>query len=306
MVLVFYHSSVFIQKKYNMIIIDKLILSFDVSQFKAIEARLNYSINDFAFDDFIALQGAYHQFNRTKLQRIDLRDIKTHFRENYWVFVDNNKIGKLQWLTNGTSAKYGYLTLCNHTFYNGDWKLYKQAIMDLSLTIHNVTRLDIAYDSDINPTKRYFQIINDRENEIVINGVRIKDRKKLLDSPYFLSYGSLDLPFSNPQIHFATKDKSTTCRTYNKTLEIETSSNKTYILESYDNIIKGFESDIYRCEVSLSSKVLSRIADNDLNKFLERLEDEGYLLALHRESMMRLFRYSKKGKRKTLLSYYKH
>ena len=291
-----------------MINIDKLIFSFHITQFETIENALeNDSNDDYDFDDYISLYGAYNQFNRTKLQRIDLKDIKTHFRENHWVYVDNKKIGILHWGSYGTSKNYGYLTFCNHTFYNGDWVLYKQALHDLNLTIHNISRLDIAYDSTINPTKRYMKIAKDDEYEIVINGNVVKDGNKLLKSPYFLIYGTRKEPLKYPQIHFVTKDKSTSCRTYNKSEEVSTSSHKTYITDLFESKEKDYNSDIYRCEISMNSKILSRIVGEDVTGFLTRLEDEDYLLSLHRDSMMRLFRYSKGGgKRKSLLSYYKH
>ena len=287
--------------------IDKLIFSFHITQFETIQNALenDSNNNDFDFDDYIALQGAYHQFGRTKLQRVDLKDIKTHFRENHWVYVDNKKIGILHWGSYGTSKNYGYLTFSNQTFYNGDWVLYKQALQDLSLTIHNISRLDIAFDSTINPTKRYRKIVRDKENEIVINGIRIRDRREMLNSPYFLTHGCLDEPLECPQIHFSTSDKSTLCRTYNKSEEVATHSHKIYITDLFESKEKCLDSNIYRCEISMNSKILSRIVGDDIGRFLEKLEDEYYLLALHRDSMMRLFRYSKGGgKRKTLLSYY--
>lgn len=301
-----------------MISIDKLIFSFHITQFETIENALenDSNNNDFDFDDYTSLQGAYHQFNRTKLQRVDLKEIKTHFRENHWVYVDNKKIALLQWGTNGTSANYGYMTLCNNTFYNGDWVLYKQALQNLSLTIHNISRLDIAFDSVTNPTKRYETIVKDKENQLIYNGVRLKDRDKLLESPYFNVRGSANDIYKYSQIQFNTKDKSTICRTYNKSEEVATSSHKNYIIDLFKSKHKGSITDIYRCEVSMNSKILFKIIkaisvsenieyEDGMKRFLALLEDNSYLLTLHRESMNRMFRYrDKRGKLKSMLSYY--
>lgn len=313
-----------------MITIDKLVLAFklqdhgtQINQFDRLQTKIeeiettsDFDIGDFDFSDYCAIHGAYYQFNETKLEEISLKDIHTHFRFNYYVYVGGSKkIALLQWGSNGTTSQYGYMTLLNHTFYNRDWILYKRAVEDLQLQIHNVSRLDIAYDSFTDPTKRYFRIVRDKENEIVINGNIINDRCKLLHSPYFICRGTLNDPMSNPQIHFSTSDKSTTCRVYNKTKEIEESSHKSYISELYNKIIHK-ESDIYRCEISLNSKILYRSveaiatkenlsSEEGLLRFLTLLEDDRYLTIIHRETMMRLFRYSHKGKgkRKTLLSY---
>lgn len=314
-----------------MITIDKLVLAFklqvedhgmQINQFDRLQTKIeevnkdsDFDLGDFDFNDYCASHGANYQFNETKLEPIDLKNIHTHFRYNYYVYVGSKKLALLQWGSNGTTSQYGYMTLLNHTFYARDWVLYQRAIEDLQLQLHNVSRLDIALDSPVDPTKRYFRIVRDKENEIVINGNIVKDRNQLLDSPYFICRGSLNDPMSSPQIHFSTSDKSTSCRVYNKTKEIEEHSHKSYISELFNKIIPK-QSDIYRCEVSLNSKVIYRIVetigkhdnlsdDESITRFLHLLEDDRYLTSLHQDSMMRLFRYSNKGKgkRKTLLSY---
>ncbi len=310
-----------------MIFIDKLTLAFrtrieegerEINLFNGIEKAIEKidKYNEHSEMDFIEYLESTdfkpYKFGNTELQKAEIKKIKTHFRYNYYVLVNNIKIGLLQWGTFGNCRNYGYLNLLNETLYNDNWKLYQQAIKDLGLCVYRISKLDIAFDSLMNPTKRYLEAVKDRRNEIVINGDMIKDRSKLLLSPYFITYGTLDDPLKYPQIHFTTKDKSTTIKVYNKTEEIENNSHKDYIKEKYNEI----EKDIYRCEISLSSHTLDRIIwdiaeKNDLgymeglDYILDKLEDNNYLLQLHKDSMYRMIRYSHKGKkRKTILSYY--
>lgn len=350
-----------------MIHLDKLVLAFKTQLYYP-----THSINQFEKIEE-KLESEHYNFGSTQLEQLDLSDIKTQFQHNYKVVTNGREIAYLQWGSNGTTKYFGYMTLLNYTFYNGEWILYKQAIEDLDLTINNISRLDIAYDSTIDPTQRYFNIIKNTNNQIVINGNKVTDRKKLLKSPYFICYGSLDNPLEHPQIHFATKDKSLTCRTYNKSEEIERSK-KTYISDLFSKE-NSTNNAIFRLEISLNSKALGKmlrathipkiedkgeahnilvrhkienmitqgegvkamdklsdmlISGIDCNvkldsgwdfilkifiqekvnkhqseevmKFLERLEDSTFLLGLHRNSMLRLFRYSTKTQtRKTLI-----
>ncbi|MCM1141089.1 MAG: hypothetical protein NC453_21180 [Muribaculum sp.] len=319
-----------------MIHIDKLILAFktriqyhnkDVYQFEDLRNRFSIidkeglqqfnEVVDSKKQTLAQTNFRNYKSNRTELEWISLEDIRTHYRYNYYVIVDDKKIGVLQWETYGNGMQYGHLTLLNNTLYNDDWKLYKQAIKDLQLTINHISKLDIAYDSTINPTKRYLDIIKDKENEIIINGVKVKERNQLLESPYFNVKGTLDEPFKYPKIYFCTMDKSTLIRNYNKSKEIENSSHKEYIKNKFKDIKNSEHKDIYRCEVSLTSHSINRILE-DISKhnnldvetdalaiFLNQIEDPAYLLQLHKEAAFRLFRYSHKGKRrKTILSYY--
>lgn len=310
-----------------MINIDKLIIAFKLRsegfngvsyQFDTLQKEIDKidNLNNYPTDDlieFLSREIIPYKFGKTELRRADLKEIKTHFKNNYWVFVYNKKIGLLQWETYGNGCNFGHLTIYNESLYNGDWILYKQAINDLKLTISHISKLDIAHDSETNPTNRYLEIIKDKENEIIINGRKITNRNELLKTPYFLVYGTLDNPYKCPQINFTTKDKSTTINCYNKTLEIDTHSHKNYIKQRFLNKDK----DIYRCEVSLNTHALNRLIDgiiecNNLDLYedgvtllLKRIEDNNYLKILHKESSLRLFRYSHKNtKRKTILSYY--
>lgn len=318
-----------------MVHIDKLILAFktrieypyEIFQFERLKSKIEKidnedmkSLNEILDSKKQTLAQSSdtpYKFNRTELKTISLKEIKTHYRYNYSVLVDNKNIGILQFETYGNSKQYGYLTLLNKTLYNGDWKLYKQAVKDLQLVINHISKLDIAYDSTINPTKRYLEIIRDKQNEIIINGDKITDRNKLLESPYFVVKGTLEEPFKYPKIYFCTMDKSTIVRNYNKSDEIEKHSHKEYIKEMFKDIKDSDIKDIYRCEVSLTTHSINRILNDivkqnnldvetdALNIFLNQLEDPAYLLQLHKDSMFRLFRYSHKNKkRKTILSYY--
>lgn len=312
-----------------MVHIDKLKLAFNIRlqycnceiwQFDKLAKKLENidKLNDHSDKDFVEDMNTEiepYLFNKTELKEATLTEIKTHFKNNYWVYVNNIKVGLLQWESHGTNKNYGYFTLLNNTLYNGDWKLYKQMLNDLQLTISHVCNLDIAHDSTVDITKKYLRIISDKKNEIIINGNRINNRDMLLQSPYFITFGSLNEPMKQPQLYLRTKDKSTTVRCYNKSEEIEEKSHKEYIKEKYKNT----ENDIYRCEITLNTHSLNRIINDiitannfdteeeGLTLFMKSIEYKEYLLKLHRDAMFRLIRYSHKGeKRKTIISYYNY
>ncbi len=231
--------------------------------------------------------------------RVELRqnnEIKTHYKNNYDVIYKGIKLGLLYWETYGYGNEYAHFKFFNNVLYNGEWILYKEAFKDLKLLVNHITRIDLANDSNINICKRYLKIINDTNNEIIINNTLIKDRNKLLESPYFYVRGSLDNPYQDFTINFISKDKSLKLIGYNKTNEISEHSHKTYqIKNSFKN------ETIYRLEVSITAKQLNR-EDFETSKLLEDLETNRYQEKLFDKYLRKLFRYSHpRQPRKTLL-----
>ena len=145
----------------DMINIDKLILAFkirlqyhncEICQFDKLTKKLEEidRLNDNPDMDFVEdmnTETVPYKFGKTELKRADLTEIKTHFKHNYWVTVNNIKIALLQWETYGNSCNFGYMNMLNNTLYSEDWKLYKQAIRDLKLSVSHISKLDIAFDS---------------------------------------------------------------------------------------------------------------------------------------------------------------
>ena len=223
-------------------------------------------------------------------------ETKTHYKNNYDVIYNGIRLGLLYWETYGYGNEYAHFKFFNNVLYTGEWVLYKEAFKDLKLVINHITRLDLANDSNINIAERYSKIISDTNNEIIINNTLIKDRKKLLESPYFRVRGSLDNPYQDFTINFDSKDKSLKLKGYNKTNEINEHSHKTYQIED------SFKNEtIYRLEVSITAKQFSK-EEFDTYKLLQDLETNRYKQKLFDKYLRKLFRYSHHRKpRRTLL-----
>ena len=232
----------------------------------------------------------------------------SHYKYNFDLHYNGVTVGMLQVETYQYNAnKYSYLSIYNECLYNRQWLLYKQITERLHLTISHITRLDIARDTHTDPTRKYLRIVSDPSNEIIINGKLVKDRNKLLHSPYFISVGSLNNPMKQHSIYLASDNKTLMARGYCKTDEVDQHSGKQYQLHD-DN-----GKPLYRLEVSISGRQL-KPHDAELfqtdetpmflrneTPLLQRIEHANQLGKLFNQYMHRLFRYSRHGeKRQTL------
>lgn len=239
-------------------------------------------------------------FNNTELKRISAKDIKSDYKHNYTVIYKGIELGVIQWEKYGIGNSHAYFKFHNKVLYNSDWLLYQQAFRDLKLSIDYISRIDLAADTYTNITHSYFRIVSNKKNEIIINGKIIKDRDKLLHSPYFITYGSLNHPIKEHTIYLETIDKSIIMRGYNKSNEISNNSDKSYIFDPTQ-----YYGDIWRCEVSINAKQLNKHEYDNITPidFLSKLEDDNFRIHLFKKYLSKLFRYSSKNKkRKTFIS----
>lgn len=239
-------------------------------------------------------------FNNTELKRISAKDIKSDYKHNYTVIYKGIELGVIQWEKYGIGNSHAYFKFYNKVLYNSDWLLYKQAFADLKLNIEYISRIDLAVDTYTNITSSYFRIVSNKNNEIIINGKIIKDRDKLLTSPYFVAHGSLNNPIQCYTIYLETIDKSVKMKGYNKSNEINDNSNKDYIFNPTQ-----YYGDIWRCEVSINAKQLNKHEYENITpiEFLNKLEDNNFRVHLFKKYLSKLFRYSSKNKkRKTFIS----
>lgn len=233
---------------------------------------------------------------------------RSHYKHNFDLHYNGVTVGMLQVETYQYNAnKYAYLTIYNECLYNRQWLLYKQITERLHLTISHITRLDIARDTTTDPTRKYLRIVSDPSHEIIINGKLVKDRDKLLRSPYFISTGTLNNPMQQHSIYLQSEDKTLIARGYCKTNEVKQHSGKQYQLHDEEG------KPLYRLEVSIGGKQL-RKHDEELMQtdetpifarnetpLLQRIEHPNQLGKLYYQYLQRLFRYSRHGdKRQTL------
>lgn len=233
---------------------------------------------------------------------------RSHYKYNFDINFQGVTVGMLQVETYHYNAnKYAYLTIYNECLYNRQWLLYKQITERLHLTISHITRLDIARDTYTDPTRKYLRIVCDPTNEIIINGKLVRDRDKLLRSPYFISTGTLNAPLLHHSIYLRSEDKTLIARGYCKTDEVRQHSGKQYQLPDDEG------KTLYRLEVSISGKQLKKqdaelfqtddppIFARNETPLLKRIEPPNQLGKLYYQYLHRLFRYSRHGeKRQTL------
>lgn len=210
------------------------------------------------------------------------------FKHNFELIHNNNPIGVLAW----ESYKYGcdrncYLKIFNPNLYDGTYKQWHDAIAELGLTPLYISKLDIAVDSLINPIKRYERIAKDADTTIILNGRIVKDRSKLLASPFYIISTSLDCTKINKSLYFHTEDKSLKMRIYNKQKESQRSG-KEYQLFNNNN-------EVWRTEVSISAKQLHKNKKYSPTEYLTLIEDVRHLKELFTLFSSKLFRY-RKGK----------
>lgn len=232
----------------------------------------------------------------------------SHYKHNFDLHFQGVTVGMLQIETYAYHAnKYAYLSIYNECLYNRSWLLYKAITERLHLTISHITRLDIARDTYTDPTKKYLRVVSDPTNEIIINGKLVRDRNRLLHSPYFITTGTLNAPLLHHSIYLRSEDKTLIARGYCKTDEVKQHSGKQYQLPDDEG------KPLYRLEVSISGKQLKKqdaeLFQTDDTPFfarnstplLQRIEHPNQLGKLYYQYLHRLFRYSRHGeKRKSI------
>ena len=109
-----------------------------------------------------------------------------------------------------------------------------------NLIFNNITALDLAVDLDFNVTYAIRRRMKQSGTTTIINGKAIKDPTGVIKE-MFLIYKTTLKRIVAPSIYLMQKKASTNkskglhMKCYNKKVEIETSGEKQYILQYYDN-----------------------------------------------------------------------
>ena len=174
----------------------------------------------------------------------------------------------------------------------------------LGLTLNNITELEIAADTNINPIGKLRKYIKNCKNyDMIVNSKRIVDERQRING-YAEMYGRTRLHLDRmPTLYFhQAKSGSIKMRAYNKTKEIAEESGKEYIAEwnDYGN------HPIYRIEVGMRNEDyrqwLSYIAPKkpewgEMEASVGLLDDERYRCLLWDYCTHRLVYFKPKGKR---------
>ena len=200
--------------------------------------------------------------------------------------------------THSNGKHKAWISVDNRVLYN-DEIYYLGYIADmLDLEFHNITSLDLCLDMTMNIAQYLKRLIFSKDIEVILNGTKITDRRE--DRPeihYDYSGNLIRLKYLTLYIRQrkAIKDKSQgLCLVaYNKRAEIENSSSKNYIADTY-----GDPKKLYRLEVHLNNDELKDYFKNDIHELnLGLIFNEKKLFELFYHTLERLIRFRQNGKK---------
>lgn len=238
----------------------------------------------------------------------------------YW---DGSKDVSMGELTLNNSAKYKgrcFLSFAQPSLYDCQGRdvctgekynhlCYLPYITDtLGLQLNNITLLEIAADTNVNPVPSIRRYIHDYERyDMIVNGKRVMDERRKIDG-YCEAYGSSRARIDRyPTLYFSqSKAEGLKLRIYNKSREIAEASGKQYEADwnEYGNHA------IYRAEVVLRNEDyrqwLSYIRQykaewGDLEAAEALLLSEEYRTAIWLYATRRMLYFRPKGKRKEII-----
>lgn len=201
--------------------------------------------------------------------------------------------------THSNGKRKAWISISNRVLYTKDEMHYLGYITDiLSLSLHNITSMDLALDMSINIAKYLKRLIRCREIDVILNGKRITDRKE--DRPEIISTlsGNLDRDkylTLNIKQKKAIKDKSrgSTLVAYDKRAEIANSSDKSYISDYY-----GQPNKLYRLEVHLNNDEIKDYFSKTREELnIGTIYNQQFLFNLFYYTLGTLIRFEKNGKK---------
>lgn len=160
------------------------------------------------------------------------------------------------------------LTLKNELLYTTYWQQVLEVISTtLALQFNNITRLDIAIDTD----RKRFDVMD------FINKYLFEDSNIVRTGKKELRYEQLDdktKRFGGFQVGNMAQDKM--IKGYDKTKEIEDSSKKKYISDCWSKSGFGENVRMFRVEMRLKAKAIKRIKDFDFSS----LDSSSYIASI--------------------------
>ena len=239
------------------------------------------------------------------------------------VFWDGNKDITFGSLELNNSAKYSgkcFLYLNNQALYENQGTdmltgekynhlCYLPYISNaLGLQLNNITLLEIAADTNVNPVPSIRRYIHDYERyDMIVNGKRVMDERRKIDG-YCEAYGSSRVRIDRyPTLYFSqSKAEGLRMRVYNKSREISESSGKQYEAEWNEY----GDHSIYRLEVVVRNEDyrqwLGVIAPKGpewgcLEAAEHLIMSEEYRTAIWLYCTRRMLYFKPKGKRKKII-----
>lgn len=224
------------------------------------------------------------------------------YKDNTFQEFTEQVFGTLKWglKTNTDEAmqSFVWLQVENKQFYlKNDWQhsrlLHLEYIEDtLGLIFNNITHLDIAIDSCCNFPKKVIQLIRNKEYTPIVNGIKITERKQLIEDILYIGVGNLER-IKEYSVLVAQRNKNITLNAYNKKREVESKSHKNYILDNNGNPKK-----LYRLEVRINSDVLKNFFTKEKITYSPKIFlDKDSLMYLFTLFLNRVLRFQDKNER---------
>lgn len=174
-----------------------------------------------------------------------VRTTCTTYCHNFAVYCSSMYVGQLFFDTPNPNRPHIYLAVDNRILYTcvGGLSYIEQA---LHLSYYRISKLDICLDSNINIINRFYRLLKDESQTLIINNKVIRDRYNIIDKMIHYSTGSLKNIRRNKS--FILKGNEIELVAYNKQQEIDNSSQKEYIKENLQ-----MDKKIYRLEVRFTN-----------------------------------------------------
>ena len=174
-----------------------------------------------------------------------VRTACTTYCHNFAVYCSNIYVGQLFFDTPNPNRPHIYLAVDNRILYTcvGGLSYIEQT---LHLSYYRISKLDICIDTNINIINRFYRLLKDETQTLIINNKVIRDRYNIIDKMIHYSTGSLKNIRRNKS--FILKGNEIELVAYNKQQEIDNSSQKEYIKENLQ-----MDKKIYRLEVRFTN-----------------------------------------------------
>lgn len=247
-----------------------------------------------------------------KLRRVDgnhfnyiYEIIYIEYDSNDFSNIEEQVFGKISWGLRSDKDEafkdYVWLHIDNRQFYliyNHEIKnrlVYLDYIETaLGLQFNNITHIDLALDGRINFSKQLIKLIRNNNYYPIINGVKITDRKKLIEDIIYIGVGNLERIKEYSVIVQQKKNDISVCA-YNKKREIENKSNKDYIMMSNDN-----PKQLHRLEVRIKSDAIKDFFSSQLIEYNPMIfKDDNLLWLIFLTYLNRVIRFQEIKTKKT-------
>lgn len=161
---------------------------------------------------------------------------------------DDTVIGDLFFGSPNPMRPYVYLSVRNPILYKdymlGGISYIEQA---LHLEFFRISKLHLAFDSNVNIINRFYKLLKNEDVDFVINDKKIKSMDEKIHSLIHVSVGTRKNRYQDKSFYVKNNDDSLVLSAYNKALELTENSAKDYIA-----LKVGFDKRIYRFEVRLN------------------------------------------------------